>query len=335
MANTAPQSNTALKAVAVPAVISGPAPVAGPAGPGGGGPLGRLRLPGRGLRRGSTPYLFLFVPLVLLIGLTYLPVVNMIWYSFTDWDGLDKTKNFVGVDNYVDVFTQPRNVQVFKVSLYYFVASFVQMGLALYFATVLSFKIRFRNVWKGILFFPYLINGVAIGLIFLNFLRPDGGLDTALRLLGLDALIHQWTGDPALINYVLASVSVWRYLGLNFVMFLGAIQSISSDIYEAAEIDGAGRWHQFRWIILPAIRPIVSLSFILAISGSLSVFEIPFIMTGGGNGSETFVIRAVKLAFNLERVGLASAMAVVLLAVVLFVSWLQRKLVPDEGVDIS
>jgi multiple sugar transport system permease protein len=190
-------------------------------------------------------------------------------------------------------------------------------------------------MWKGILFFPYLVNGVAIGLIFLNFLRPDGGLDSTLSVLGLKGLIHQWTGDPALINYTLASVSVWRYLGLNFVMFLGAIQSIPTDIYEAAEIDGAGRWHQFRYIILPSIRPIVSLSFILAISGSLSVFEIPFIMTQGGNGSETFVIRAVKLAFNLEKVGLASAMAVVLLLFVLLVSWVQRRLIPDGEVDIS
>lgn len=324
MTETAPQAPPARSAG------SPPAPVARAPRPGGRG----RGAPARLLRRG-TPYLFLLVPLVLLLGLTYLPVANMVWYSFTDWDGLDKTKNWVGLENYVDVFTQPRNVQVFKVSLYYFVGSFVQMALALYFATVLSFKIRLRNFWKGILFFPYLINGVAIGLIFLNFLRPDGGLDTTLRVLGLDDAIRQWTGDPALINYTLASVSVWRYLGLNFVMFLGAIQSIPSDIYEAAEIDGAGRWHQFRYIILPSIRPIVSLSFILAISGSLAVFEIPFIMTSGGNGSETFVIRAVKLAFNLEKVGLASAMAVVLLLLVLLVSWVQRRLVPDEGVDIA
>ncbi|WP_088315560.1 carbohydrate ABC transporter permease [Kineosporia sp. R_H_3] len=324
MTETAPQAPPARSAA------GRPAPATRAPRPGGPGP----RRPARLLRRG-TPYLFLLVPLVLLVGLTYLPVANMVWYSFTDWDGLDKTKTYVGLDNYVDVFTQPRNVQVFKVSLYYFVASFAQMGLALYFATVLSARLRFRSMWKGILFFPYLINGVAIGLIFLDFLRPDGGLDTTLRAVGLQSLIHQWTGDPAIVNYTLASVSVWRYLGLNFVMFLGAIQSIPADIYEAAEIDGAGRWAQFRWIILPSIRPIVSLSFILAISGSLSVFEIPFIMTNGGNGSETFVIRAVKLAFNLEKVGLASAMAVVLLLVVLLVSWVQRRLVPDEGVDIA
>lgn len=285
--------------------------------------------------RRLTPYFFLLVPVGLLLLLTYVPVVNMFWYSLTDWDGLDKTKSFVGLENFVDVFTEPANVRVFVVSLYYFVGSFVQMALALYFATILSFKVRFKNLWKGILFFPYLINGVAIGLIFLNFLKPGGGLDTVLMAAGLESLIQQWTGDPDIANYSLAAVSVWRYMGLNFVMFLGAIQSINSEIYEAAEIDGASRWQQFWSIILPSIRPIVGLSFILAISGALSVFEIPFVMTGGANGTETFVIRTIWTGFERSMVGLASAMAVVLLLIVLVITWIQRKVVPDEEVDLT
>jgi raffinose/stachyose/melibiose transport system permease protein len=293
----------------------------------GGGPAGRSRK--------LVPYLFLLIPVGLLLLLTYVPVVNMFWYSFTDWDGLDKEKNLVGFDNYVEVFTDPDNIRVFLVSLYYVVGSFVQMALALYFATILSFKVRFKNMWKGILFFPYLINGVAIGLIFLNFLKPDGGLDTVLMNVGLESLIHQWTGDPEIANYTLASVSVWRYTGLTFVMFLGAIQSINSDIYEAAALDGANRWHEFWHIILPSIRPIVGLAFILGISGSLSVFEIPFVMTGGSNGTETFVIRTIWMAFQRNTVGLASAMAVVLLLFVLLVTWLQRKIVPEEEVDLT
>ena len=282
-----------------------------------------------------TPYLFLLIPIGLLLLLTYLPVANMFYYSFTDWDGLDKTKNPVGLDNYVAVFTQPDNLRVFVVSLYYFAGSFIQMALALYFATILSFKIRGKNLWKGIMFFPYLINGVAIGLIFLNFLKPGGGLDTVLMNTGLESIIRQWTGDPQIINITLASVSIWRYMGLNFVMFLGAIQSVPGDIYEAAELDGASKWHQFRYIILPSIKTIIGLSFILAISGSLSVFEVPFIMTGGGNGSETFVIRTIKMAFVNNKVGLASAMAVVLLLIVLIVTWIQRRLVPEEKVDLT
>jgi multiple sugar transport system permease protein len=281
------------------------------------------------------PYLFLTVPVGLLLLLTYLPVANMFWYSVTDWDGLARSKEFVGLDNYVEIFTDPDNVRVFYVSLYYFLASFAQMAIALYFATILSFRVRLKNFWKGILFFPYLINGVAIGLVFLNFLKPGGGLDTVLLATGLDSLVRQWTGDPDIANVTLAAVSVWRYTGLNFVMFLGAIQSINSEIYEAAEIDGAGRWHEFWHIILPSIRPIVGLSFILAISGSLSVFEIPYVMTNGGNGTETFVIRTIWMAFNRNMVGLASAMAVVLLAIVLVVTWVQRRVVPEEEVDLT
>ena len=294
-----------------------------------------------GVGRGSaryrrlTPYLFLLIPVGLLLLLTYTPVVNMFWYSVTDWDGLDKTKNFIGAENYVEVFTDPENLRVFYVSLFYVVGSFVQMALALYFATILSAKIRFKNMWKGILFFPYLINGVAIGLIFLNFLKPGGGLDTVLMNTGLESLIHQWTGDPDIANYSLAAVSVWRYTGLTFVMFLGAIQSINSEIYEAAALDGANRWDEFWHIILPSIRPIVGLAFILGISGSLSVFEIPFVMTNGANGTETFVIRTVWMAFERNMVGLASAMAVVLLIFVLLVTWLQRRLVPEEEVDLT
>nr|WP_156199526.1 sugar ABC transporter permease [Actinotalea caeni] len=298
------------------------------------------RQPGRRVtaRRGRdrvVPYLFVLAPIVLLVTFTYVPVANMFFYSVTDWDGLDRVKNFVGLANYVDVFTEPDNLRVFVVSLYYLGASFVQMALALYFATILSFRVRLKNLWKGILFFPYLINGVAIGLIFLNFIRPGGGLDSALLAVGLESVIRQWTGDPEVINYTLAAVSVWRYMGLNFVMFLGAIASVPGEIYEAAELDGANRWHQFRHLILPAIKPIVGLSFILAISGSLSVFEVPYIMTNGGNGSETFVIRTIKMAFENNKVGLASAMAVVLLAIVLVVTWIQRRLVPEERVDLT
>jgi multiple sugar transport system permease protein len=290
---------------------------------------------GHRVRRTATPYLFLLVALVLLIVFTYYPVGSMLYYSLTKWDGLSPTKEFVGADNYIEVFSRPELFQVLRVSLYYAAASVVQLAVALYFATTLSFKTRFRGLFKGILFFPFLINGVAIAMIFLYFFQPGGTLDATLAVFGLDSLSRQWLGDPGTINYSLAGTSVWRYMGLNFVLFLGAIQSIPAQLYEAAEIDGAGRWQQFRFIILPGIRPIVGLSAILALSGSLSVFEIPYIMIGGANGSETFVIQTVDMAFKFHKVGLASAMAFVLLFIILLVTWLQRRIVPDEQVNLS
>lgn len=282
-------------------------------------------------RRGwkATPWLFLIVPLGFLVLFTYVPVSNMVWYSFTSWDGLDQTKEPVGLDNYVAIFTRPEIFSVFLVSVYYLVAAFLQLALALYFATILSFRTRFRNLFKGIVFFPYLLNGVAIGLMFLYFFRPGGTLDALLALVGVQEP-PQWLGDPSIANYSLAMTSVWRYMGLNFVLFLGAIQSIPSDLYEAADIDGATSWQKFRFIILPYIKPIIGLSLILAISGALSVFEIPFIMTGGANGTSTFVIETISTAFTFSKVGLASAMAIVLLAIVLFISWIQRRMFPEE-----
>ncbi len=284
------------------------------------------------LRR-LTPWLFLLAPLALLVTFTYVPVGNMIYYSFTDWDGVSPDRSYVGGENYTDVFTRSDMFRVFAVSLYYLAASVVQIAIALYFATVLSFDLRFRNVFKGILFFPYLINGVAIGFVFLYFFQDGGTLDSVLSLVGVHT-DHAWLGDPESANTSLAGVSVWRFTGLNFVLFLGAIQSIPGELYEAAQLDGASRWQQFRHIIAPGIRPVLSLSVILAISGSLSVFEIPYIMTGGATGTSTFVIQTVKLAFQFNKTGLASACAVVLLAIILLITWIQRRLVPDERVDI-
>ncbi|MET4702732.1 sugar ABC transporter permease [Frigoribacterium sp. UYMn621] len=292
--------------------------------------------PRKGVRqRRSTPYLFLLVPLAFLLVFTYVPAVNLFWYSVTDWDGIDLTKNFIGFQNYIDIFTKPEFLRVFVVSLYYIVASFLQMGFALYFATVLSFSTRFRNLFKGILFFPTLLNGVAIGLMFLYFFQPNGTLDSVLKIVGLQQLTVQWLGNPDVVNISLASTSIWRYTGLSFILFLGAIQSIPASLYEAADLDGANKVQQFRFIILPGIKRIISLSFILAISGSLSVFEIPFIITGGTNGSSTFVIKTIQQAFTYRQVGLASAMAVVLLIIVLIVTYIQRKLVPDDEVNLT
>ncbi len=267
---------------------------------------------------------FLAIPMALLVTFAFLPVINMFWYSFTDWNGYSKM-NFIGLENYKTIFSNPEYFAVFKVSLYYFFATFVQLAIALYFATILSFEVKFKNFFKGVLFFPYLLNGVAIGLMFLLFFRADGTFDTVLQAIGLGQFTQKWLGNPNLINYSLAGVSVWRYMGFNFIIFLGAISSIPNEIYEASEMDGANRWHQFRYIILPSIKIIISLNLILAVSGSLSAFEIPFIMTRGANGSATFVIQTVNTAFKYGKIGLGSAMAVILLFIVVIVTGIQRK----------
>lgn len=267
---------------------------------------------------------FTIIPVLLLLTFSYYPLVKMFQYSLTDWNGYSPDSAFVGLDNYVTVLTKPAYFTVFKTSLYYFIATFFQLGIALLFATILSFKVKFANFWKGVLFFPYLLNGVAIGFIFLYFYKGGGTLDTVLNALGLGDQIQLWLGNRNINNISLAFTSVWRYTGFNFLVFLGAIQSINPEIYEAAEIDGANRWNQFIYIIFPSIRNIIFLNIILGVSGSLSVFDIPYIMTGGSNGTTTFVIQTIDTAFKYNKVGLASAMAIILLVIVIVVTLVQR-----------
>lgn len=145
-----------------------------------------------------------------------------------------------------------------------------------------------------------------------------------MKAIGLGDQIHLWLGDRSINNISLAFTSIWRYTGFNFLVFLGAIQSINPEVYEAAEIDGANRWDEFRYIIMPSIRNIILLNIILGVSGSLSVFDIPYIMTGGSNGTTTFVIQTIDTAFKYNKVGLASAMAIILLIIVIVVSLVQR-----------
>ncbi|HFI0666842.1 carbohydrate ABC transporter permease [Streptococcus sp. A27] len=269
-------------------------------------------------------FTFTIIPVLLLLTFSYYPLVKMFQYSLTNWNGYSPNPDFVGLDNYKTILTKPAYFTVFKTSFYYFIATFFQLGIALLFATILSFKVKFANFWKGILFFPYLLNGVAIGFIFLYFYKGGGTLDTVLEMLGLGDQIQLWLGNREINNISLAFTSVWRYTGFNFLVFLGAIQSINPEIYEAAEIDGANRWDQFIYIIFPSIRNIIFLNIILGVSGSLSVFDIPYIMTGGSNGTTTFVIQTIDTAFKYNKVGLASAMAIILLVIVVVVTLVQR-----------
>ena len=142
---------------------------------------------------------------------------------------------------------------------------------------------------------------------------------------GMDAdSLPFWLKDKSINNWVLAATSIWRYMGQNMVLFIGAIASVDTTQYEAAAIDGANAWQRFRYIILPSIKTIVTLNLILAVSGALSAFEMPYVITDGGFGTSTYFVLMNKIAHTNQKVGLASAMAVVLLALILLVTAVQK-----------
>lgn len=270
---------------------------------------------------------FMVIPLLLLFTFTYLPFGEMVKFSFykMKYSTPADKRVFVGLQNYIDVFKRDDCFNALKLSLYYMVGAIIQLVLALYLATILSFKVKGGNLFKGLMFFPYLISGIAIGFIFKFFYTRGFVFDTILQWLGFELEnLPYWLRDQKVNNWSLVATSVWRYFGQNMVLFIGAIMSVDADLYEAAELDGANKFQQFIHIILPSIKTIVTLNVILSITGSLSAFEQPYVITDGANGTGTYFVVMNDIAHVSQKVGLACAMAVVLLLIIFACTILQK-----------
>ena len=267
---------------------------------------------------------FMVIPLGLLFVFTYLPFVEMFGFSFYDMKYVGARK-FVGLKNYAKVFSRSDCFGALKLSLYYMLGSVFQLGIALYLATILSFKVKGGDIFKGFMFFPFLINGIAIGFIFKFFYTRGFVFDTILQWCGFNLEnLPYWLKDQRINNFSLVGTSVWRYFGQNMVLFIGAIMSVDTELYEAATLDGANKWAQFKYIILPSIKTIVTLNVILSITGSLSAFEPPYVITDGANGTGTYFVVMHEIAHTQQKVGLASAMAIVLLIIIFIATILQK-----------
>lgn len=269
--------------------------------------------------------LFSAIPLALLFVFTYYPFAEMFKFSFYD-RSYTRIKGFVGLRNYIDVFKKPDLFRSLFLSVYYMFGAVFQLALALYLATIFCFGIKGGNFFKGCMFFPYLINGIAIGFIFKFFYTRGFVLDTVLSWLGVDAeSLPYWLRDQSINNWSLVATSVWKYFGQNMVLFIGAMMSVDSSLYEAADLDGANKWQQFKYIMLPSIKTIVMLNLIMSITGSLSAFEPAYVIASkGANGTATYFVKMHEVAHTSQKIGQASAMAIVLLMIIFAATILQK-----------
>lgn len=281
--------------------------------------------------------LFMIVPLTLLAVFTYIPFFEMIRFSFYNMKYGGQEGTWVGLNNYIEVFKRSECFKSLLVSVYYMGGAVIQLALALFFATMFVFNVKGSGLFKGAMFFPYLICGIAVGFIFKFFYARGYVLDSLLQMFGVPLEeIPYWLQDQRINNISLAATSVWRYMGQNMILFLGAMMSVDTDLYEAASLDGANKWHQFRYIILPSIKSIVVLNLILSISGSLSAFEPPYVITNGTMGTGTYFVIMNRLAHENQKVGLACAMAIVLLAIIVLCTVAQNlffKYVFNDGTE--
>lgn len=259
--------------------------------------------------------LFLTIPMLFLLYFTVYPIITMFYYSFTDWKGSVSPYDFVGVYNYKNIFTTESYRNVFVTAGYYLLAGLLQQVISLFLAVIMNKKLRGSGFFKGIIFFPFIMNGVAVAMAFRMFYQIGGGLDTLMNVAGLGDYIKVWIADPKTCNFALAFIFLWKNVGYSFLIYLGTMQSISSEYYDAAAIDGAGAWAMFKAITYPNIKMIVGLMATFSIVNSISVFDIPYVLTNGKNGTNSFSTTLIETAFSYNKYGQACAMAICMLVI--------------------
>jgi multiple sugar transport system permease protein len=251
-----------------------------------------------------------------------------VFLSFTNWDGVSKIR-IIGLRNYQRIFSDPQYLLLFRNCLWYLLVAIPQLLLSFVLAILVNGKFRGLGIFKGILIFPYLLNGIIVSAIFITFFNSNGTLNTLLRLGGLDVFAKNWLQDLKVVNPAIASISIWRYYGMAFIMFFGALQAIPAELYESAAIDGCSKWHEIWHISVPFIKSVLFINVILSISGSIQVFEIPYIMLNGANSTSTPVIQ-IQQSMGDNRIGFAAAMSVVVFLVVVLSVGIQRFFVKEE-----
>lgn len=187
---------------------------------------------------------------------------------------------------------------------------------------------RMRDVVSGAYFLPYITSTVAIAIMFSSLFSKDFGVvNVALALAGIAPV--DWLGTPAGIQASIVFIVFWRFVGFNLVLYLAALQTIPADLYEAATMDGANRWQQFRYITLPGLKPMMYFGVTLSVIGGLQLFEEPFILTGGRGGTDqagmTAAVYLYRMAFDFNDMGGASAMSWLLCIVVGLLTWLTNR----------
>ncbi len=287
----------------------------------------RWRLPPR-----WAPYVFV-APFFVLFGVFGLgPLLFSLLLSFHSWEptgGLD-TLQWVGLENFAFAFSDEWFWKSLRNTLWLALLSGLPQHLVALPLAVFMHRAwpKARDLLSGVYFLPYITSTVAIAILFSALFSRDFGLiNGALSALGLGTV--DWLGQPAGIQGAIALIVFWRFVGFNTVLYLAALQTIPEDLYEAATMDGAGRWQQFLHITLPGIRPMIYFGVTLSVVGGLQLFEEPFILTGGRGGTDqagmTSAVYLYRMAFDFNDFGGASAMSWLLCAVVGLLTWLTNR----------
>jgi multiple sugar transport system permease protein len=275
---------------------------------------------------------------------TLVPVMFSILLSFIEWNGgaLSNMK-WVGLDNYATIFKVEKVIEKFADGDYFYFFNRVDLGIALKntvfytlitvpltlvcsiaLAMALNKAVKGAVAFRTIFFFPYVASMVAICVCWNFMLMKDGPINQLIMGLGID-FNKSWTADSNMAMWAIILVSVWRNMGYYMIIYLAALQGVPRELYEAATVDGANKWQQFRNVTLPQLKPTTFFASIMMVISCFKIYDVVAIMTEGGPGRSTkmLVTYIYDIAFARIKYGEASAISMVLLVIVLLITIIQ------------
>jgi ABC-type sugar transport system permease subunit len=291
-------------------------------------------------KRKWQPYALLFIlPSFILYSLFVIaPTLSSVYLSFTSWDGVSSDIRYIGFANFVEIWHSDRVHNALKNTLLMTVVLVILENVTAIVLAMLVDQVRwFRNLFRSVFYFPVLLSGIVMGFVWTIILNYNFGvINQLLSLLGLDSLIVDWLGNPkyAMISIILSTV--WKSAGYYMIIYLAGLQSIPADLSEAASIDGANRWEQFRHITFPLLAGAMTVCSVLSMISSLKIFDQIAVMTDGGPGfaTETLTYIIYKVGFGEMRQGFGTAMALVLFLIILVVTVVQVKFLRKREVQL-
>jgi len=273
------------------------------------------------------PYLMLAPTLVIFGLFLFFPALNGVWISLTKWDGINP-QVFVGLKNYQDLLGDKNFWEAFLRTLFFTLISVPGVYVAaLGLAVLLTGNIKGSDFFRAVFYWPTMISTIVVGLSWRFLLGEDFGLlNYLLTRMGAEPV--KWLTDPANAMCTVIFVTIWSMAGYYMVMFIAGIKAISETYYEAAQIDGASSWQQFRFITLPLLKPTSLLVLVLSMVSIIKTYPLVFALTQGGPaGATRFMVQMIQVTgFEKGKMGYASAMTMVLFILLALLTMAQFKL---------
>lgn len=284
------------------------------------------------------PFYFVIGALVLYIILYVLPSVIGIYYSFTDWSRWSDSINFVGLKNFKTIFSRNQNYLLYITNTLKFtlITTVVKSVLGIAFALLVNRGIKCKNFHRAAIFFPAILSFLVTGLIFRSILHPSMGfLNETLRSLGLNFMAQKWLVDLKWVFKSVMAVDIWKGVGYIMTIYLAGLQSIPDIYYEAAEMDGASNFKKFRHVTLPLLMPAITITTVLNLIYGLRVFDIIYVLTGGGPGYTTEVLySAVFREFGQGTYAVGNALSTVMVVFMVLIGYFIIRLFRKREVEM-